>query len=82
MRISGLPNFKKLWGKIYQNLNAGNYTMTITNSYNNTLWSGNKYFILTTDSSAGGSNYLLPVVLLIAGITSFVGVFYLVKVSK
>jgi len=34
MRASGLPNFKKVWGKIYQNLPAGKYQMVIQNNYN------------------------------------------------
>jgi hypothetical protein len=61
MRISGLPNFSKLWGKIHQDLPAGDYVMTIGNNFSLKEWSGNKYFILTTNSSAGGANYLLPV---------------------
>jgi hypothetical protein len=61
MRLSGLPNFQKVWGKIYQNLSPGDYTMTINNNFNLKEWSGNKYFILSTTSSAGGANYLLPV---------------------
>ena len=82
MRISGLPNFRKLWGKINNNLYPGEYTITINNNYNTTLWNGNKYFILTTDSSAGGKNYLLPIILLLSSIMSFIAVVYLIKVSK
>lgn len=33
MRLSGLPNFKKLWGKIYQNLGPGDYVMSINNYF-------------------------------------------------
>lgn len=32
MRIASLPDFRKLWGKINENLLAGSYTIQITNS--------------------------------------------------
>lgn len=34
MRTAGLPNFRKLWGKIDGGLKAGQYQVTITNTYN------------------------------------------------
>jgi hypothetical protein len=81
MRIAGLPNFNKIWGKIQQNLSPGSYVMTINNNFNLKEWSGNKYFILSTNSSAGGPNYLLPIQLLLVGLVCFVAVFYLRKIS-
>jgi hypothetical protein len=81
MRISGLPNFQKLWGKIYQNLSPGNYIMNVGNNFNLKEWSGNKYFILSTNSSAGGTNYLLPVELLIGSLACFIAAFYLRRTS-
>lgn len=32
MRTAGLPNFRKLWGKIETDMDPGTYTITITNS--------------------------------------------------
>ena len=32
MRTSGLPDFKKTWGKIDQDIKAGEYTIEINNS--------------------------------------------------
>ena len=32
MRTAGLPNFRKLWGRIDTAVNAGSYTITIVNS--------------------------------------------------
>jgi len=60
MRTSGLPNFKKPWGKINQTLQSGNYTIKIHNNYNSSGWDGTRSFILTTMSLIGGKNYLLP----------------------
>lgn len=31
MRTAGLPSFRKLWGKVHEDLVAGNYTMVIDN---------------------------------------------------
>ena len=31
MRIAAMPNFRKLWGRVEDNLPAGNYTLNITN---------------------------------------------------
>ena len=38
MRTSGLPNFKKLWGVINQDLLPGNYTIQINSNYNSKEW--------------------------------------------
>jgi len=35
MRVSGLPHFRKLWGKINNGLKAGTYRITINNSIDN-----------------------------------------------
>ncbi len=32
MRTAGLPNFRKLWGRIEVDLDVGTYTVTIVNS--------------------------------------------------
>jgi len=34
MRIATLPDFRKLWGRVNQDLIAGTYTVQITNSKN------------------------------------------------
>ena len=38
MRTSGLPNFKKLWGVINQDLAPGNYTLHVIFNYNSKEW--------------------------------------------
>jgi len=82
MRTAGLPNFKKVWGKIHQNLPAGQYKMVIQNNYNLQEWLGPKNFILTTNSSTGAKNYLLPIFFILAAIFSAVaGIILLKKVD-
>ena len=53
MRPSGLPNFKKLWGKIHQPLDPGEYTLNVANNYRLPNWSDNKYVVLSTVRRAG-----------------------------
>jgi hypothetical protein len=61
MRAAGLPNFKKMWGKIHGPLVPGSYELHVSNNYRLKDWEDNKYLILSTVSSVGGQNYLLPV---------------------
>jgi hypothetical protein len=76
MRTSGLPNFKKPWGKINKDLQKGNYTMKIYNNYNSTGWDGTRSFILTTVSLIGGRNYLLPTAFICISLFAFIASLY------
>jgi hypothetical protein len=67
MRTAGLPNFRKLWGRIEGNLLAGNYTINITNNYDVSAYDGAKYFVLSTTNALGGKNYFLAVCYLVVG---------------
>ena len=40
MRPSGLPNFRKLWGRIHKDLESGNYKLTIDNKFDVDSFSG------------------------------------------
>jgi hypothetical protein len=42
MRTAGLPSFRKLYGRINQDLEAGKYTLTIENKYDVTPFQGGK----------------------------------------
>ena len=77
MRPSGLPNFKKLWGKIHQPLDPGEYTLNVANNYRLPNWSDNKYVVLSTVGPAGGLNYLLPVEMLIVSLVCLAAAAYL-----
>jgi len=57
MRTAGLPNFRKLYGKISVEgdvLEAGPYTVKIENNYNVKDFQGKKYFVLSTTNMLGG----------------------------
>jgi len=40
MRTAGLPNFRKLWGRVDDGLTAGEYSLSIINIYNVTGFEG------------------------------------------
>lgn len=79
MRTSGLPNFKKLWGKITEDLQQGDYTMVIANNYNSKDWDGNRYFYLTTLSLIGGKNYLIPITFSVIALFTLAAIIFFCK---
>ena len=57
MSTAGLPNFRKLYGKIKiagDVLEEGEYTVEIENNYNVKDFQGKKYFVLSTTNMLGG----------------------------
>lgn len=67
MRTAGLPNFRKLWGRIDKGISAGEYTVTIQNKYDVNGFDGNKSFVLSTTNALGGKNYFLAVCYIVVG---------------
>ena len=67
MRSSGLPNFRKLWGKIVGGLPHGDYILVVDNEYEVKPFSGKKSFVIPTMSSMGGKNPFLAIAYIIAG---------------
>ena len=67
MRTAGLPNFRKLWGRIDETLAPGNYTVEIQNKYDVNGFDGNKSFVLSTTNALGGKNYFLAICYLVVG---------------
>lgn len=76
MRTSGLPNFKKPWGRIEKDLPVGIYSVEVKNNYNSSEWNGNRFFILTTLSIVGGKNYILPITFMLISVLSFIAVIF------
>lgn len=74
MRIASLPDFRKLWARINQDLPAGQYTIQITNcnvfgylDYDVSGFGAEKYFVLSTSSVFGSKNLFLSVMYLVMG---------------
>ena len=60
MRTAGLPNFRKLWGRIDPGkITKGKYQITIQNNYEVTAFQGKKSFVLSTTNTFGGKNFFL-----------------------
>lgn len=87
MRPAALPDFRKLWGRIDEDLEPGLYTLTINNNYPSISKKNtesyqvvDKYFILSTLTVLGGKNYILGIcyigigaVFLIMALLFFIG---------
>jgi hypothetical protein len=67
MRPAGLPNFRKLWGRINITLPAGNYTLTVNDNYPVSMFNGEKLFVLSTVNSFGGKNSFLGISYIVVG---------------
>lgn len=67
MRTAATPDFRKLWGKINQDLEPGNYRVLITTEYDVSSFDGKKFFILSTANAFGGKNYFLAIAYLVVG---------------
>ena len=68
MRPSGLPNPRKLWGRIKGDLKKGdNITINITNNYDVKHYEGKKKIILSNTTIFGGRNIFLGICYLVVG---------------
>jgi len=67
MRTAGLPNFRKLWGRIDEGLEPGTYVLEVSNQYRVEPFQGSKSFVLSTTNALGGKNYFLAVCYITVG---------------
>lgn len=67
MRSAGLPNFRKLWGKISGGLESGKYILSVKNEFVVSTFGGSKTFFLSTNNSLGGKNTFLASAYILAG---------------
>lgn len=80
MRTAGLPNFRKLWGKLNKctgltagctpedvDLEQGKYIIRIQNNYDVSSFLGKKLFVLSTTNMLGGQNYFLAICYIVVG---------------
>lgn len=69
MRPAGLPNFRKLWGRIEDiDLKKGQkITLTIENNFDVEKFDGEKYLVLSTVNVFGGKNTFLGISYIVLG---------------
>lgn len=80
MRTAGLPNFRKLYRIINQDVSPGVYTFAVGNNYPVSSFGGKKYIVLTTTSWMGGKNPFLGWAFIAVGVLCFVqGVAFAIK---
>ena len=73
MRPAAFPNFRKLWGRIYQDLKEGEeLILKITNKYDVSGFKGKKYFILSEINKLGQNNILMGGCYIIVGGSSII----------
>ena len=71
MRPSGLPNPKKLWGRIDQDLKEGDVIeVDIDNQYNVSHYEGKKKIVLSNATKFGGKNKFLGISYIVVGALS------------
>jgi len=80
MRTAGLPDFRKLWGKISQDLSPGKYTVAVTNLYPVKGFDGKKKIVLSTTGPFGGRNNFLSIsYLAVGGVCVLIAGFFLIR---
>ena len=67
MRTAALPTFRKLYGKIEQDLSGGTYTLSISNLYDVSAFDGKKKIVLSTTNALGGKNDFLGCAYVVVG---------------
>jgi hypothetical protein len=72
MRIAALPTFRKLYGRIDMDLQAGDRVeVTMQNNYNSYSFNGKKSLVLSTAGWLGGKNAFLGRAYAIVGLACF-----------
>ena len=73
MSTAGTPNFRKLWGRIEEDLSKGTYRLIIINNYDVSSFDGQKRVVLSTTSAFGGDVSFMGILYIFVGCIAFLG---------
>lgn len=80
MRASATPTFRKLWGRIDEDLPAGNYTTNILSSWPTDTFGGEKSIVFTQTNAFGGKNiFLASCYIIVGGLCMIAAIVFLVR---
>lgn len=81
MRTAGLPNFRKLYGKLPYDFKAGeSVTFSINLNFEVSSFGGTKALVLTTLAEFGAKNYAIGITYFVTGSVSlFIGILFALK---
>lgn len=73
MRTSALPSFRKMYGRIEEDLEADNVIVVeVMNNYNTYSFGGKKKLVISTSSWLGGRNDFLGVAYIFVGSSAII----------
>lgn len=67
MRNSPFPDFRKIWGKIEEDLSPGTYQINVKSQWDISSFDGEKYIVLSQTNSLGGKNLFLGYSYIVVG---------------
>jgi hypothetical protein len=80
MKMAPFMDFRKTWGVIQQDMPAGNYTMFVNSLWDASLFGGEKYLVLSTTNTFGGTNYFLAYAYLaIGGVAILLSILFIIR---
>lgn len=80
MRNSPFPDFRKIWGKIDQDLAKGTYKIIVNAKWDISKFEGEKYVVLSQTNFLGGKNYFLAYsYIIVGGLSLIIAIIFLIK---